>query len=68
MPTAPDLSDPNISTGPRLTVMLPSITAVTLQILGSIDKGDRVGDKKFSKDHGEAIKRDPIRQAIGTPL
>ncbi|KAH9172368.1 hypothetical protein EDB89DRAFT_1906225 [Lactarius sanguifluus] len=62
VPTAPDLSDPNISTGTHLTVMLPSITAVTLQILGSIDKGDQVGDKEFFKDDGEVTKRDPIRQ------
>ncbi|KAH9038455.1 hypothetical protein EDB84DRAFT_1653012 [Lactarius hengduanensis] len=62
VPTAPDLSDPNVFTGPYLTVMLPSITAVTLQILGSMEKGDRVGDKEFSKDHGEVTKRDPIRQ------
>ncbi|KAH8977642.1 hypothetical protein EDB86DRAFT_3249619 [Lactarius hatsudake] len=53
VPTAPDLSDPSISTEPHLTVMLPSITAVTLQVLGSIDKGDQIGDKDFSKDHGE---------------
>ncbi|KAH9031407.1 hypothetical protein EDB83DRAFT_1843380 [Lactarius deliciosus] len=62
VPTAPDLSDPSIYTGPHLTVMLPSITAVTLQILGSIDKGDQVGDKDFSKDHGEVTERDPNRQ------
>ncbi|KAH9024432.1 hypothetical protein EDB83DRAFT_2555503 [Lactarius deliciosus] len=62
VPTAPDLSDPNISIGSHFTVMLLSITAVTLQTLGSIDKGDQFRDKEFSKDHVEVTKRDPIRQ------
>ncbi|KAH9041201.1 hypothetical protein EDB84DRAFT_1674989 [Lactarius hengduanensis] len=44
----------------KMSAHTPQI--LTLQILESIDGGDRVGDNNLTKDHGEVTKRDPIRQ------